>query len=107
MFGVLFIFFSFITLLNAQLCPASNGTANIENCVLVPGCNYDNGSLTALATQCSNELSDNDCQQLFPCASPCDQSSTGGTAGTSTTYPYVRAPACLNPNLRDIALQCK
>ena len=108
MFGIFFIFFSSITLLNAQLCPDPNDSATLINCELVPGCNYDNGSLTALATQCSNEISDSDCQQLFPCPSPdCDPNTAGGDPTDPATLPYVRAPACLNPNIRDIALQCK
>ena len=132
MFGIFFVFFSSITLLNAQLCPDTKTPPNLVDCVLVPGCNFDNGTLTPLATQCSNQLSDGDCQLLFPCptsaipappsapappGSPpapaaagipaCDPNANTGTAGTSTTYPYVRAPACLSPDAREVALQCK
>ena len=116
MYGKVVIFLSFITLLNAQECPDPiPGGSSPVDCELVPECNFDNGTLTPLATQCSNELADGDCEQLFPCPTPsnggspsdCDPTANTGTAGDSTTYPYVRAPACLNPNLRNIALQCK
>ena len=115
MYGKIFIvFFSLIALpygTSTGLCPDSTGAAAV-NCMLVPGCNYDNGTLTALATACSNELSDADCAALFPCATSttgatCDQTLNTGTTGDATTYPYVRAPACTNANLQDIALQCK
>ena len=120
MFEKVFIIFLFLiaTIEAGGKCPDDKNppTAAVD-CVLVPGCNFDNGSLTPLATQCSNQRSDADCQQLFPCPTAalttpvaipaCNPNDAGGTAGTSTTYPYVRAPACLNPNLREIALQCK
>ena len=92
------------------MCPETPGEAASVNCVLVPGCNFaSNGSLTPLATQCSNELSDSDCESLFPCPT----TSTGavctptGSGTDAASFPYVRAPACTNANLQTIALQCK
>ena len=112
MYGKVFIvLLFFITSSNGQLCPDSTGAAAV-NCTLVPGCNYDNGTLTALATQCSNEMDDSDCESLFPCTASssgatCNQTLNSGTSGDPSTYPYVRAPACTNANLQNIALQCK
>ena len=112
MYGKVFIvLFFFIASSNGQLCPDSTGAATV-NCTLVSGCNYDNGTLTALATACSNELSDSACEALFPCTTStsgasCNQSANSGTSGDASTYPYVRAPACTDSDLESIALQCK
>ena len=67
------VLLSFIVTIEAYgMCPDKNGLAGYpgvgQPCALVPGCNYpENGTLTPLATQCSNELSDFDCGALFPC----------------------------------------
>ena len=120
MYGKVFIIFlSTIALTEAGfgLCPDSageaDGTTKGVPCVLIPGCNYDNGTLTALATQCSNEMSDADCEALFPCVTAsaptasCDQTLNTGTTGDETSYPYVRAPACTSSGVSNIAMQCK
>ena len=95
-----------------QKCPQTPGAAATVNCVLVDGCNFsNNGSLTPVATACDNELSDADCESIFPC--PTSSTSGGavcdrtGSGTDSASFPYVRAPACTNSNLQDIALQCK
>ena len=121
MFGKVFIIFlSSFALLNGQRCPDLTGTAAV-NCVLVPGCNNLNGTLTALATQCSNQLSDSDCQTLFPCPAPAPTPALAGitngcitkatAAGTDplnpVNFPWVRAPACVSPDLQNVALQCE
>ena len=94
----------------AGLCPDNTGAPNVP-CVQVPGCNFpENGTLTPQATQCDNEYSDSDCQQLFPCptTAPTGQATCTSTAGTdAASYPYVRSPACLNTDLQDIALKCE
>ena len=114
MYGkVLILFLSTVSLIEAGgMCPDSTGVGSVP-CTLVPGCNYNNGTLTPLATQCSNELSDADCEALFPCvtaaapAANCDATLNTGTAGDATTYPYVRAQACISPALQQIAMKCK
>ena len=109
---VLIFLLSFIALSYGQgKCPDPNDSTATVNCTLVPGCNFqENGTLTTLATQCSNELADDDCAQLFPCDSAgtpaCrDPADVGGE--TEDLYPYVRAPACNDPDLQNVALQCK
>ena len=105
------IFFSFIIAIEAVgMCPDPNGWATIP-CVFVPGCQFaENGSLTTSATHCSNQLPDLDCQQLFPCdpagTPACDPNAVVPVADQDS-YPYVRAPACTNPSLHDIAMKCK
>ena len=115
MYGKIIVFCSLIALsysTGTGLCPDSTGAATVP-CTLIPGCNYDNGTLTPLATQCSNELSDADCEALFPCvtgtapAASCDQTLNTGTAGDATTYPMVRAQACTSSGVSNIAMQCK
>ena len=113
MYGKVFILFlSTIALIEGTgKCPDPNGGTDLVNCTLVLGCNYaENGTLTILATQCSNELDDSDCELMFPCnstATPAcrDPADVGGA--TEDLYPYVRAPACTEPDMQDIALQCK
>ena len=98
------------------MCPDANGRAGYpsvgEPCALVPGCNYpENGTLTPLATQCSNDIPDTDCEALFPCPTVgstgqprCDFWSVGTNP---STFPMVRSPTCLLPHLRNIAMKCK
>jgi len=100
------------------MCPDADGNAGDPagvECEVIPGCNYpNNGTLTPLSLQCSNELSDVDCDALFPCkdgnpapAANCNQQTFGTiTNDDPKTYPMVRAAACTSPNLRNIALQC-
>ena len=112
MFEKVFIIFLFLiaTIEAGGKCPDDTGAAAL-NCTLVPGCQFaENATLTTLATQCSDELSSTDCQQLFPCDSAStthcrDPAAIGGL--TPEEYPFVRAPACLSPALQDIALKCK
>ena len=106
------VLLSLFVLSKCQKCPETPGAAATVNCTLVNGCNFsNNGSLTAVATACDNELSDSACEALFPCPT---SSSTGGAvcnrtgSGTdAASYPYVRAPACTDSDLEDVALQCK
>ena len=121
-FKVFIVLSSFVAIVYGTegKCPDANGDASQSAgdgkgvpCTLIPGCNYDNGTLTALATQCSNELSDADCEALFPCvtasapAASCDVTLNTGTTGDETTYPMVRAQACTSSGVSNIAMQCK
>ena len=124
MFGkTIAVFLSLIILLEARgNCPDANGEIQDSDdrgvpCILVPGCNDVNGSLTLLATQCSNVYSDADCEALFPCnqrpagSPPSTPNCVRTDRGTSTIrpdkMPYVRAVACVSPTLQDIALKCQ
>lgn len=116
------LFLSLIVLLEARgNCPDANGMIQDNNdngvpCILVPGCNNVNGSLSPLATQCANKLPDADCEALFPCnekpsgSPPGTPNCVATDRGTSTIrpdkFPYVRAVTCVSPNLQDIALKC-
>ena len=93
----------------AETCPDANWAGTIL-CVFVPGCKFaENGSLTTLATQCSNQLPDSDCQQLFPCNSSdspdCDPTAVSFGVDQNS-YPYVHATVCTNPTLHKIAVKC-
>ena len=124
---ILIVFFSYIVLLEAVgKCPDANGEVYNTNgfntsgvvCERVPGCNYENGSLTPVAKQCNNVFSDEECEALFPCeitnhfvdpgVPNCNQSHPGEPNANNYIFiPMTRAPQCTNPNLRDIALKCK
>ena len=111
---IFILFLPFIVLSSGQNCPGPDPEqpSVTSDCILVPGCNFpENGTLTPVATQCSNQLPDNDCMAIFPCPigstvlRNCDFVAVGTTDPAS--YPYVRSPACIRPNLRDVALKCK
>ena len=123
MYGKLLIIFLFF-IANIEACGkcpdaggavTGGGPVHGVECTVVPGCNYlNNGSLTPIATQCSNELDDASCIALFPCPLgtpgnyiPVCELTAAGTPGDPTTFPMVRAPACLIPSLQSIALKCK
>ena len=123
MYGKLLIVFLFL-IANIEACgkcPDAVGRVTLGGpvhgveCTVVPGCNDPiNGSLTPVATQCSNELDDASCIALFPCPPgtpgnyiPVCELTAAGIPGDATTFPMVRAPACHNPGLKSIALKCK
>ena len=125
MYGKVFlVFLSTIVLTEAAgKCPGANKLAQAGTnsdgveCPQIDGCNFENnGTLTPLATQCSNELPDADCAALFPCDRPASSAPTGTpdcnqatpAAGSSpSSFPMVRALSCTSASARIIALQCK
>ena len=108
---VIFLCVVALTYASTPACPAPTPPGPAVACVFVPECQFpENGSLTALAKQCSNELPDSDCEQLFPCdssATPACDPTGAVPSADADSYPFVRAVACTNPGLHDIAVQCK
>ena len=113
MFGkIIIIFVSLIALVQGTAnCPSPVPSSPAVACVFVPDCQFaENGTVTPLGTQCANELPDADCEQLFPCdssGSPACDPTQAIANPTPDGYPYVRAPACTNPSLYDVAMKCK
>lgn len=103
--GILLIAISLVGLTNGQQCTDSSGTA--VTCPLV--CQFqNNGTFFTSARQCSNTLSDRDCDSLFPCTGTCTPNNGLTAVDTSSpnNNPNVRAYACTSPTLREYALQC-
>uniref|UniRef100_A0AC34QCX7 ShKT domain-containing protein n=1 Tax=Panagrolaimus sp. JU765 TaxID=591449 RepID=A0AC34QCX7_9BILA len=88
-------------------CPDASGTATNAVCDLA--CQFqNNGSFTANAFSCNNQLNDQTCMTLFPCSGSC--STINGLSTVSplvpSSAPYVRAFACTAPSTQTLALQC-